>query len=71
MASRIPQEFVSTRVRFAHNTIEWSVPPQWQNPTQHHIISALAALPVGKPSGPAVIMDAENILRGDLARVLR
>jgi hypothetical protein len=65
-----PQEFLTTRVRLASATIDWSVPPLWKNPTQLHIISALAGLPVGDPIGPAFILEARNNLRGDLARVL-
>jgi hypothetical protein len=70
-ATLFPQEFISKRVRLGKATIEWSIPPLWQNPTQQHIIASLANLPVGEPMGPAVIMEAENILRADQARVLR
>ena len=69
-ATSFPQEFISSRVRVAEGAIVWSVPPVWQNPTQHHIITSLGELPVGQPTGPAIIMEAENILRGDQAQIL-
>lgn len=70
-ATIFPQEFESTQVRLGKCAIEWSVPPPWKNPTQAHIIGALKALPVGEAVGPAIIMNAKNILRGDLARELK
>lgn len=69
-ATLFPQEFESTRIRLGTGEICWNVPPLWKNPTQNHIVQALAALPVGDAIGPAIIMDAKNILRGDLAREL-
>ena len=70
-ATIYPQEFESTRVRLGSGTVSWSVPPSWKNPNQLHVISALADLPMGDQIGPAIIMNAKNILRGDLARVLK
>ena len=70
-ATIFPQVFESTRVRLSRGAIEWTVPPLWKNPSQAHIVAGLAALPVGDAVGPAIVMDAKNILRGDLARELR
>ena len=67
-----PQEFYPSSVSIARGDVTWSVPPSWKHPTQHHIISQIAALPVGKAVAPAVVLrNAKNVLRGDLARVLK
>ncbi len=69
-ATIFPQEFESSRVRLADAQCIWSMPPIWKNPIQAHIIARIEALPIKKTVGPAIIMNAKNILRGDLARVL-
>lgn len=66
-----PQEFYPDNISIADGTIEWSVPPVWQNPTQHHIIAQLAGLRVGAPASRAIVIrNARNVLRGDLAKTL-
>ncbi len=69
-ATIFPQEFTDMSIRTGSASIVWAVPEPWQNVTQHHVIAQLAALPVGKPVGPAVVMEARNVLRGDKARAL-
>lgn len=66
-----PQEFYPKSIFLAEANLEWHVPPQWRNPTQHHIIAQIAALPVLRQTRPAVVLkNAKNVLRGDLARIL-
>ncbi|WP_425408696.1 acetoacetate decarboxylase family protein [Hyphococcus sp.] len=69
-ATLFPQEFESSRVRLADASCVWSTPPFWKNPIQAHIIARLESLPIVSPVGPAIIMNAKNILRGDLAKLL-
>lgn len=71
-ATLFPQEFYPSSVSIATGKVSWSIPPKWKLPTQHHIIAQIAALPVGKALSPAVVLrNAKNVLRGDLARVLK
>jgi hypothetical protein len=65
-----PQSFEISRVEVGEPSLSWSVPPLHKNPTQAHIIGALAAMPIREYSRPAVILDARAILHGEKARVL-
>lgn len=64
-----PQESRVTEVIPGDATLRWST-PEWNDaPTQLHVISGIAALPVGKQLF-ACFMRTSNRLRADLARVL-
>lgn len=65
-----PQEFESSRIRLADAACVWNTPPLHKNPMQAHIIARLESLGIGNSVGPAILMNAKNILRGDLSRIL-
>ncbi|WP_299596555.1 acetoacetate decarboxylase family protein [uncultured Microbulbifer sp.] len=68
-ATLFPQEFECRSVRIARAEVQWFAPQPWKLPTQVHIISQLAALPVSG-TGKALLLDARNVLRADLTKVL-
>ena len=69
-ATLFPQSFEITDVKLGEPSLEWTPPPLHKNPTQAHIIGTLAALPITRFAGPAVMMRAKAILRGNAARIL-
>ena len=69
-ATLFPQEFECHSVRTASADVQWFAPPMWKLPTQVHIISQLAQLPVKSGTGRALLLEARNVLRSDLTKVL-
>jgi acetoacetate decarboxylase len=64
-----PQEMEVERVYPGKGTLTWTELSVMQNPRQHHIIRALASLPV-KKMGQSILAEGEIILNGFGARVL-
>lgn len=65
-----PQAMEVDRVYPGTGTLAWTELSPMQNPRQHHIIRALASLPVKRAVGSR-LAEGEIILRGAKARVLR
>jgi len=65
-----PQGSVIKSARTCTGTLEWKALPWEQAPTQAHITSALAGVPVLEVTA-AFVTRGESILLGDKARELR
>lgn len=65
-----PQAMEVDRVYPGTGTLTWTELSPMQNPRQHHIIRALASLPV-KRTIRSMLAEGEVVLRGAEARVLR
>ena len=64
-----PQAMEVDKVYAGKGTLSWTELSVMQNPRQHHIIKALASLPVKKVIR-SVLAEGEVILHGGRARVL-
>ena len=65
-----PQAMEVNRVFPGTGTLTWTELSPMQNPRQHHIIRALASLPVKRTMG-SVLAEGEVLLRAATARILR
>lgn len=69
-ATTYPQGSSIKTAKICTGTIEWQALPWEQAPTQSHIISALAGLPIEEVTA-AFVTRGESILHGDKARALQ